>query len=243
VAQESASVIVGTAVKAVGQLANGGGLRHAARVEEWEIRIDAHPQPGPCGQRSGPPLRAHHQDLVSLRDGRNLTEGPRCQTQWLRSSADHLPSDSAVPAQRLGSMKSALERHGCWGGSPGRPLRRLIVARAGPSVAHQQGEPAPASCSTRRITWIRWRFLTCPGGNAGSGPPGSAARPTGQGSRLRTSRPGQHHWEKDRCSKKVIFDGAHSFVLRQWALLLPNSESWVPHSRSPIRARRMTRAR
>jgi hypothetical protein len=188
-------------------------------------------------------VRAHHQDLVSLRDGRNLTEGPRCQTQWLRSSADHLPSDSAVPAQRLGSMKSALERHGCWGGSPGRPLRRLIVARA--------GRLSRISRASRR------RRLAPLGESPGSGGafspalaamlavarPGALPDQRGQGSRLRTSRPGQHHWEKDRCSKKVIFDGAHSFVLRQWALLLPNSESWVPHSRSPIRARRMTRAR
>ena len=37
----------------------------------------------------------------------------------------------------------------------GRALCRLTVARASASVAHQQGEPAPASCSTRRITWIR----------------------------------------------------------------------------------------
>jgi uncharacterized membrane-anchored protein len=34
---------VADAVEAVRQLANDGGLRHAAGVEEWEIRIEAHP--------------------------------------------------------------------------------------------------------------------------------------------------------------------------------------------------------
>jgi len=33
-------VIVATAVNAVRQLANDGGLRHAAGVQEWEIRIE-----------------------------------------------------------------------------------------------------------------------------------------------------------------------------------------------------------
>ncbi len=54
-------------------------------------------------------VRAHRQDLVTVRYGRNSTEAPRCQTRWLLSSADNLP-DSAVRAQRSDSMQSALER-------------------------------------------------------------------------------------------------------------------------------------
>ena len=55
-------------------------------------------------------VRAHRQDLVTVRYGRNSTEAPRCQTRLLLSSADHLTSDSAVRAQRSDSMQSALER-------------------------------------------------------------------------------------------------------------------------------------
>ena len=57
-------------------------------------------------------VTAHRQDQVTVRYGRNSTEAPRCQTLWLLSSADHLPSDSAVRAQRSDSMESALERRG-----------------------------------------------------------------------------------------------------------------------------------
>src|SRR5260370_23536200 len=98
----------------------------------------------------------------------------------------------------------------------------LLLVAAGSPPPDDHGSTSPLG----RITVIRWRFLTCPGGNDDKWP--AAYR-----------RRGQHHWEKARCSKKVIFDAAHSFVLRQWALLRRNSESWVPHPRSLIRPHRL----
>src|SRR5438132_1186844 len=101
------------------------------------------------------------------------------------------------------------------------------------SGTRRTGSPPPddhgSTSPLGRITVIRWRLLTCPGGNDDKRP-------------VAYRRRGQHQWEKARCLEKVIFDAAHSFVLRQWALLLRNSESWVPHARSLIRAHRMRRA-
>jgi len=50
--------------------------------------------------------------------------------------------------------------------------------------------------------------------------------------RLRTRDLVKTIGRNDRCSKKVIFDGAHSFVLQQSALPLRNSESSVLHAQS-----------
>jgi len=54
-------------------------------------------------------VKAHRQDLVTVRYGRNSTKALRRQTRWLLSSGDHLPSDSAARAQQSDSMESALE--------------------------------------------------------------------------------------------------------------------------------------
>src|SRR6266568_8144611 len=71
-------------------------------------------------------VRAHRQDLVRVRYGRTSTEAPRCQTPWLLSSADHLPSDSAVRRQRSDGVGPGTARGG-----------RVVVHVSRPAVNHQ----------------------------------------------------------------------------------------------------------
>src|SRR5437667_8104097 len=100
----------------------------------------------------------------------------------------------------------------------------MEILRERRAAREPRSRPATVSVPSRGCTTADKRYSVINTGQPAAGP----------GSRLRATT-WSNHWEKDRCSKKVIFDAAHSFVLGQSALLLRNSESSVPHGRSLIR--------
>ena len=110
----------------------GGPIQNTCQQRVFTLQLRHHRLKGRKGGRAKvarDPNRVQTRSLVHLSNGqdsrgesaspgsgegegygRTSTEAPRCQTPWLLSSADHLPSDSAVRAQRSDSMESGLGR-------------------------------------------------------------------------------------------------------------------------------------
>ena len=154
-------------------------------------------------------LRAHHQDLVRsaqhlhrqffgrlLRGRTSIVIAHRLST--IRDADLILVIQSGQIVER-GSHTELLAAGGHYVGSlpapvpglAGRTLCRLTVARAGPSVAHQQGEPAPAPASVGQSPGSGDAFSPALAAMLAMARPEALPDQRGQGSRLRTSRPGQ----------------------------------------------------